>query len=225
MEYFYDKNRGEQIRLIDQRMEFSPFYASSGVQSALPLEVMVNALTAAVGTKANVSKSELMEIVSSLFQDTTDTDKAYLDVKIPKNLLTYQGAVFFIEELEQNLFPESQAKLLRHVVGAVKKANSKFDSNYSMVSITTHSPYVLSVLNVLMAASEAYQINPAATAKIVPEKYILPKGSIAAYYLTPDGRTTDVVDPEIYMLSGNDLDAVSQRVEEDLDLLNDIICG
>lgn len=225
MEYFYDKNRGEQIRLIDQRMEFSPFYASSGVQSALPLEVMVNALTAAVGTKANVSKSELMEIVSSLFQDTTDTDKAYLDVKIPKNLLTYQGAVFFIEELEQNLFPESQAKLLRHVVGAVKKANSKFDSNYSMVSITTHSPYVLSVLNVLMAASEAYQINPGATAKIVPEKYILPKGSIAAYYLTPEGRATDVVDPEIYMVSGNDLDGVSQRVEEDLDRLNDIICG
>ncbi len=224
MEFFYDNARGEQIRLTSQNKEFSPFYASSGVQSALPLEVMINALTSAVGTKANMSKSDLMDIVSSLLEDDSDINKVVTESKLSKNLMTYQGAVFFIEEIEQNLFPESQAGLLRHIVAAIKAANGKFDKNRSMVSMTTHSPYVLSALNVLMAASEAYAIDAEATVRIVPEEYILPKGSISAYYLTPEGTAVNVIDSEIYMVNGMNLDTVSQTVEEDLDRLTDIIC-
>lgn len=224
MEFFYDKTRGEQIKLTNQHKEFSPFYASSGIQSALPLEVMVNSLTGAVGSKANMSKSDLMDIVNSLLEIDSDINKVVAESKLSKNIMTYQGAVFFIEEIEQNLFPSSQAKLLRHIVAAIKLANDKYDGAHSMVSLTTHSPYILSALNVLMAASEAYEIDPEATIKIIPEQYILPKGSIAAYYITPDGTIENIIDPEIYMVSGFNLDSVSQCVEEDLDKLNDIIC-
>ncbi len=224
MDFFYDSAKGEQIRLTDKQKEFSPFYASSGVQSALPLEVMINAYTAAVGTKANMSKSDIMDIVSSLLEGDSDINKVVAESKLSKNLMTYQGAVFFIEEIEQNLFPESQANLLRHTVEAIKGANARYEGNRSMVSITTHSPYILSALNVLMAASEAYEIDPVATTKIVPEKYILSKGSISAYYLTPEGTTKDIIDSELYMISGMNLDSVSQTVEDDLDKLNDIIC-
>lgn len=224
MEFFYDKARGEQIRLTDKHKEFSPFYASSGVQSALPLEVMVNALTNAVGTKANMSKSDLMDIVSSIMADDTDINKVVAESRLGKSLMTYQGAVLFIEEIEQNLFPESQASLLRHVVAAIKAANERYDGNRSMVSMTTHSPYILSTLNVLMAASEAYEIDALAAKKIVPERYILPKDSISAYYLTPDGHAVNIIDSELYMVSGLNLDSVSQWVEEDLDKLTNIIC-
>ncbi|MBD5210907.1 MAG: ATP-binding protein [Bacteroidales bacterium] len=224
MEFFYDNAKGEQIRMTKQQKEFSPFYASSGVQSALPLEVMINALTNAVGTKANMSKSDLMDIVSSILEDDHDINKVVAESKLSKNLMTYQGAVFFIEEVEQNLFPESQANLLRHIVAAIKTANGKFDGNRSMVLMTTHSPYILSALNVLMAASEAYEIDADATTRIVPEKYILPKNSISAYYLTPEGNAINIIDSDLYMVSGLNLDTVSQTVEEDLDNLNDIIC-
>lgn len=224
MEFFYDKSKGEQIRLKDQGKEFSPFYASSGVQSALPLEVMINALTEAVGTKANMSKTELMEIVSSLLEDDSDINKVVMEGKLSKNLMTYLGAVFFIEEIEQNLFPEAQAKLLRHVVSAIKAANGKYPGEHSMSLLTTHSPYILTALNVLMAASEAYDIDPVATTKIVPEEYILPKDSIRAYYLTEEGTARSIIDPEIYMVSGLNLDTVSETVEDELDRLNDIIC-
>ena len=224
MEFFFDKSKGEQIRLTNQQKEFSPFYASSGVQSALPLEVMINALTSAVGSKANMSKSDLMDIVSSLLEDDSDINKVVAESKLSKNLMTYLGAIFFIEEIEQNLFPESQANLLRHIVSAIKAANAKYSSNYSRALITTHSPYILTALNVLMAASEAYEIDPIATIKIVPEKYILPKDSIRAYYLTPEGTAQNIIDPDIYMVSGMQLDTVSQMVEDDLDKLNDIIC-
>ena len=224
MEFFYDEAKGEQIRLTDGQKEFSPFYASSGVQSALPLEVMINALTGAVGTKANLSKSDLMDIVNSLFGDAPNIGSVVAESHVSKNLLTYMGAVFFIEEIEQNLFPEAQANLLRYVVSAIKTANDKYDGRHSMVSITTHSPYILTALNVLMSAAEAYEIDPVATAEIVPEKYILPKGSIAAYYLTPEGTAKDIIDSELYMVSGTNLDTVSYAVETDLDRLNDIIC-
>lgn len=224
MEFFYDKAKGEQIRLTNRQKEFSPFYASSGVQSALPLEVMINALTGAIGTKANMSKSDLMNIVSSLFDDDSDINKVVAESKLSKSLMTYQGAIFFIEEIEQNLFPESQANLLRHIVAAIKEANTKYSGNHSMVLMTTHSPYILSALNVLMSASEAYEIDPAATADIVPEKYILPKDSISAYYLTPEGTAVNIIDSDLYMVSGMNLDSVSKNVEDDLDRLNDIIC-
>lgn len=224
MEFYYDKSKGERIRLTDRQKEISPFYASSGVQSALPLEVMINALTSSIGTKANMSKSDIMDIVSSILEDDSDIDKVVAESRLSKNLMTYQGAIFFIEEIEQNLFPESQASLLKHIVSAIKSANAKYDGNHSMVSLTTHSPYILSTLNVLMAASEAYEIDQAATTEIVDEKYILPKGSISAYYITPEGNVLNIIDSDLYMISGMNLDSVSQEVEDALDRLNNIIC-
>jgi hypothetical protein len=224
LEYYYDKNIGEQLRTIDGRKNFSPFYASSGVQSALPLEVMVNALVKTVGTKANLSKTDLMDIVNAILKEDESFNKDSVESRIAKDLLIYKGAVFFIEEPEQNLFPESQANILYHMIGAIKKANDTSDYSRSMLSIASHSPYILSTLNVLMAASEAYAIDPASTVGIIPEEYILEKGSIAAYWISEDGYVSDAIDSDIYMVDGTFIDGVSQHVEDSLDRLNDIIC-
>lgn len=224
LEYYYDKNKGEQLRMTDTHKEFSPFFASSGVQSALPLEVMINALVRSVGTKANLSKTDLLDIVSSLLEEQNLFSKDSIESRIAKNLLTYNGAVFFIEEPEQNLFPESQAKLLYQMVAAIKIANDKANGNHSMISLTTHSPYILSALNVLMAASEAYSIDAEATIKIVPEQYILDENSISAYYISENGSITDAISSEIYMVDGTYLDGASTAVEDTLDSLNNIIC-
>lgn len=224
LEYYYDKAKGEQLRSSDGQKEFSPFYASSGVQSALPLEATVNSLVKAVGTKANLSKAEIMDIVSSIIQEESTFNADSEESKVAKDLLTYKGAVFFIEEPEQNLFPESQARLINHIVALMKSANNKAEGKHSMTSIATHSPYILSALNVLMAASEAYRINSDETVKVIPEKFILDPDSIAAYYISEDGYVTNAIDPDIYMVNGTYIDGVSQKVEEALDRLNDIIC-
>lgn len=224
LEYYYDKNKGEVLRTLDKQKEFSPFYASSGVQSALPLEVMINALTQMVGSKANLSKTDLIDIVSDLLKENTSFNKDSIESKVAKNLLTYKGAVFFIEEPEQNLFPESQAQLLYHMVAAIKQANEKSEDGHSMISIATHSPYILSALNVLMAASEAYNINKSDTIDIIPEKYILPKDSIGAYYISESGTVVNAIDSDIYMVDGTYIDGVSLTVEDKIDQLNNIIC-
>lgn len=110
------------------------------------------------------------------------------------------------------------------MVAAIKQANEKSEEGHSMISIATHSPYILSALNVLMAASEAYEINEAETIDVISEKYILPKGSIGAYYITENGTVENAIDSDIYMVNGTYIDGVSELVEDRIDKLNDIIC-
>lgn len=224
LEYYYDKKKGERLRMVDCKREFEPFFASSGVQSALPLEAMVASLVNAVGTKANFSMSELTQIVNAILEQNDGFSKDSAESKIARDLLVYKGISLFVEEPEQNLFPEAQAKLLYKMVAAVKNANEKAEISHSMLAVTTHSPYILSALNVLMAASVAFDKSPVDTHDIIPADYILPTGSISAFCVSEEGTVYDIVDHDIYMVDGTYLDAASQIVEDNMDSLNRIIC-
>lgn len=235
LEYYYDVNKGDKLHSKSgNNPDFSPFYASSGIQSSLPLEVVMRAVCEKVGTQANLSKTDLRDIVAALLQDTisgelhtaspTAMEMNQDKVNLAKSLLTYQGAAFFIEEPEQNLFPEAQANLLNSIVRQINKANAKGSESRSMATIATHSPYLLSSINVLMAASEAYEKDPKATERILHENDILPKGEITAYYFSEDGNVKSIIDNDIYMIDGYYLDTASMKVEDQIDRLNDIIC-
>lgn len=232
MEYYYDKEFGEQIIMQKNNKQvppFSPFYASSGVQSALPLEVLLRSLVNTIGQNAKLSQSDLTQIVARLLRDGATVEQVQRAIEAgheeSRNLLTYQGIQLFIEEPEQNLFPESQAAIINSIVRAVKEAESKSPRHRNMVAMTTHSPYVLSSLNVLMAASEAYSIDPEATQQIVDKDLILPLGEIKAYSIDDDGYVSSIVDDDLYMVDGTFLDSASDAVENKLSLLNDIICN
>lgn len=222
MDYYFDKTRGELVKLNHPHSgdlaPFSPFYASSGVQSALPMEVMVSAITDSVGSKVKVSQAYL-----ALLGLQMDQVSVYSAEEISKKLLTYQSAHLFVEEPEQNLFPESQMRVIKEFVSSIKKADLKSPDFASSLVMTTHSPYILSAINLLMAASEAFEIDADKTSEIIPKDYILPKGSIAAYYLTENGFVENIVDSEVYMVSGIELDGVSQEVENGISRLTDII--
>ena len=110
------------------------------------------------------------------------------------------------------------------IVKGVKEARKKAEKPRSMVVMTTHSPYVLSALNVIMAASEAYAIDPDATLAVVDKSLILPKGDIRAWRIDDDGCIESIIDDEIYMVSGIFLDHASDVVDDKLAQLNEIIC-
>ncbi len=75
-----------------------------------------------------------------------------------------------------------------------------------------------------MAASEAAETDSEATAKTVPPSAYCRKTASGAYLVTDDGYVRNIIDNGIYMINGNDLDALSGYVEEDrLDTLNEII--
>ena len=130
----------------------------------------------------------------------------------------------FVEELEQNLFPIAQFELVKMLVGLLKQTDKKDTGYKSTVFLTTHSPYVLTALNVMMLASAAYEISHDKVHDLGLEDYVLPKGAYSAYCIK-DGRFENIVDEEYGFIKGDFLDSVSEQVDNYTFELNSIIYG
>lgn len=57
---------------------------------------------------------------------------------------------------------------------------------------------------------------------IINKDYILPSNDISGYYIDEKGVFRNIMDGDIPMLSGNDLDGVSEWVDESIRKLNEI---
>lgn len=223
MKYYYDAKNGDVLTLADGHSKIKPYYASSGVQSALPIQVLATYLAGEVGTSAKISPVEYLKQL-----DLTDSK---IDIKVMTSVLkniqnrsSYKSFHMFIEELEQNLFPKAQFELVKMLVGLLKKMEQKSTGYTSMVFLTTHSPYVLTALNVMMLASAAYEMSPDKVNDLGLEDYVLPKGAYSAYCIK-DGRFENIVDEEFGFIKGDFLDSISELVDNYTFELNSIIYG
>lgn len=223
MKYHYEAKKGDMLTLADGHSKIKPYYASSGVQSALPIQVLATYLAGEVGTSAKISPVDYLKQL-----DLTDSK---IDIKVMTSVLkniqnrsSYKSFHMFIEELEQNLFPKAQFELVKMLVGLLKKMEQKSTGYTSMVFLTTHSPYVLTALNVMMLASAAYEISHDKVHDLGFEDYVLPKGAYSAYCIK-DGRFENIVDEEYGFIKGDFLDSVSEQVDNYTFELNSIIYG
>lgn len=223
MKYHYDAKNGDVLTLADGHSKIKPYYASSGVQSALPIQVLATYLAGEVGTSAKISPVDYLKQL-----DLTDSK---IDIKVMTSVLkniqnrsSYKSFHMFIEELEQNLFPKAQFELVKMLVGLLKKMEQKSTGYTSTVFLTTHSPYVLTALNVMMFASAAYEMSPDKVNDLGLEDYVLPKGAYSAYCIK-DGRFENIVDEEFGFIKGDFLDSVSELVDNYTFELNSIIYG
>ncbi len=223
MKYHYDAKNGDVLTLSDGHSKIKPYYASSGVQSALPIQVLATYLAGEVGTSAKISPVDYLKQL-----DLTDSK---IDIKVMTSVLkniqnrsSYKSFHMFIEELEQNLFPKAQFELVKMLVGLLKKMEQKSTGYTSTVFLTTHSPYVLTALNVMMLASAAYEMSPDKVNDLGLEDYVLPKGAYSAYCIK-DGRFENIVDEEFGFIKGDFLDSVSELVDNYTFELNSIIYG
>lgn len=203
--FSYVNQSGADILLREDGYETPAFYASSGMQSVMPLDVMTNYITNCVGKNAPLSMVEYNEI------SKTDHERAL-------RRLVYQSAQLFIEEPEQNLYPESQRLVIMSIVRSLNQALVN-GSEQSMAVITSHSPYVLSVVNVLLAAARV--AHEGLDQDVIDKACVLPASSISGYYIDEKGYFQNILDAEVPMLSGNDLDGVSDWVEESISKLNE----
>lgn len=96
-----------------------------------------------------------------------------------------------------------------------------------MMVLATHSPYILSVLNVLIAWAVAMEQNPdnEALKSVLHEDYFLPSSAYSAYYIQDNGIFTNVMykDDDITMISGNELDGVSDWIDARIAEINAIL--
>lgn len=225
--YFNDE--GLDYVMLPNGKPITSFYASSGVQSIMPIDVMTDYNMGVVGKVVKFSIADLM----NRLMESLDTDEAQQKEMHPiteedlapiRERMKYQSAQLFIEEPEQNLYPDAQRLLIQNTIRRLKVAQS-VGKHRSMVVLTTHSPYVLSTLNVLMA--DAAAINKRSDDKrmkeIVDETTLLPTDAISAYFINKDGVFEDIKDMEIPMLSGIDLDSVSDWVDDHIGRINEIL--
>jgi len=107
-----------------------------------------------------------------------------------------------IEEPEQNLFPKAQAETIKYIVEQISSANNLF--------LMTHSPYVLSTLNMLMMAYKAGKLGEEVKTEVnqlINEKQWIDPNDFSAYYLE-NGVARDIKG-RTGLISDNEIDDIS----------------
>jgi len=125
----------------------------------------------------------------------------------------YRGII--IEEPEQNLFPKAQSETIRYIIEQVSDKNNLF--------MMTHSPYVLSVLNILIFAHKVAQMNEDAKKKVeefVKKEYWINPDNFSAYYLK-NGIAKDIKSSR-GLISDNEIDDISEDIAGEFDELMEI---
>jgi hypothetical protein len=124
---------------------------------------------------------------------------------------------FIIEEPELNLFPVTQKHLIKYLA-------EKCTQNDNNLMVTTHSPYVLSSLNLLVFAYQTAQKRPELIEEIkaiVPQESWINPSDFAAYYVDK-GTVRSIINPKTGLISENELDEVSDMIGDEFDALKRI---
>lgn len=213
MEYYHD-GMNDYVKLQKSNTALLLEHTSSGIQSTVPVSVLVHYLCYITGEPSRRTPSMVK----------TDSDQGFGQENASNRLNYYNYPQFYIEEPEQHLYPTSQAKLLRDIISQFTFAMNK--TGYpGYVVMTSHSPYILTQLNVLLKARKAFLKDKEGTLKHIPQDCILPLKYYSAYYVTQEGRMENMMDSETGLIKGEYLDAISETAENELNQLNDIIYG
>lgn len=131
--------------------------ASSGYQSVLPLSLVTKFLSDLVLDNANKEeltakeKKQIEKEVNRVMDDNSLTEEVkFATLRNISSRFKYSRFVNIVEEMEQNLYPESQMTVLFDLLNYT----NKIDLN--RLVLTTHSPYVI---NYLTLATKAYLLN------------------------------------------------------------------
>lgn len=122
---------------------------------------------------------------------------------------------YVIEEPEQSLFPDNQLSVLRYIIS---KRNLQDNSSI----ITTHSPYLLSGINISLMAGQVAQCKEYSdeVSNILPSEYHLTPGSVAAYALgDTDNYCKDIINPQTGTIDQNYLDTTSTVISQEFSKL------
>lgn len=155
--------------------------------------------------KNDLSKLNEYDILQRLLQLSNNIDK--------KELLT-----LLIEEPESNLFPTNQKNLTCFLSSLRKMKNNP------EIIFSTHSPYILTVVNNLLYADELANKNSELKEKVnavIPEKYQLSIDDLSAY-VVKNGTVESIIDKETNLINGEYIDSVSDKIMDDFNQLSEI---
>lgn len=158
---------------------------------------------------------------STIVRYLADTDRLS-DFKAAYNVgdFPYKRISLHIEEPELSLFPENQKGLIDHMLFLM---NSSKNADINL-SFATHSPYILTAINLRMLAARAQEIDADATKSILGIVNPLPVKDVTAWEVR-DGVVKNLIDNDTLLIDGTWLDSVSDTFDDQISKLNEIIYG
>lgn len=233
MEYYYDKdekvNKDKIIHTNGKTYDISLSDASSGLQSITPLTLLLNYFSdqyfadydKTTYYKRDEEKKELEQKINEIFSTNNVGSVFHAILGNGNNVMSalesrnlYEKLTipfscdFIIEEPEQNLFPATQAQLINYLLDICneQKRNHSF-------TLTTHSPYILTQLNILLFAGLLQQKGKKEQVSeiIAPTMAITPE-ELNVYAVQEEGTVVSIIDVETNMISQNYLDSVSEEL-------------
>lgn len=226
--YYYDEaKRMSVVEVGHKAIPIQPMFTSSGIQSSLPMLLMIFGALRKAGTKKSVSPEEITNTIARIVMDASSGNTSEIHVKdaalqLVTNFITYRRSRIFIEEPEENLFPESQYELMLAIVKALKETNKRTGED-SYVMMTTHSPYILSTINLLLKSAVTLG-SVTEKSGMLGEEYLLPVNKFGAY-CADHGTMTDILDKESGFIDGEYLDTISQEINRKAAQINEVIYG
>ncbi|WP_352422977.1 AAA family ATPase [Proteiniphilum sp.] len=244
--YSFEKtNRHDTIRLKNQQtIDFTN--ASSGLQSIVPLLVILRYVTKGVYNEKKKESVSLETIHNKLIREiynemkrrfnergnsTGQLNENALSVAKGNQIYTFYDKkdVDYFNQLTSNfMFPQYSNIFLeepelnlypttqRELMNYLAKLTN--DKRRHNVFITTHSPYLLTSLNNLLYAAKVGMAQKDAVKKIVPLRYWIKFEDVGAWFVK-NGKLSSILDKDLQQIKAEKIDEVSRQLDRDYDKL------
>ena len=119
-----------------------------------------------------------------------------------------------IEEPEQNLYPKSQIDTIKYII----------ENSYDNLYLMTHSPYVLSIFNILLFAYKASSTNDTLKEKIstiIPKQQQINPKEFSAYIIE-NGISKNIKGKTTGMIQENAIDEIGDMIDDEFSELMEI---
>ena len=129
------------------------------------------------------------------------------------------STTLFVEEPEAHLYPTAQRDIVQLLAYVID-----FQPRRSQLIMTTHSPYVLTVINNLIIANKIISIHPERrdeVLSITKDALGLDGDRVQAYYFDTNGIKS-IIDSETVMINADIMDSVSGELLDEYRSLMDI---
>ena len=187
--------------------------ASSGIQSSVALHFIMQYFADHFDIVDALNSTIVKYLAES---DNLSKFKATTDIgRFPNKRISIH-----VEEPELSLFPTNQWGLMKYLVRLCQNAqNAQID-----MTLATHSPYILTALNVMTFAYRANAKDSVKTSALIEDIPLLNPEDVGAWSVA-DGNADSIIDSELEMIDGTALDTASDIYETLLGKLSDIIYG
>lgn len=183
--------------------------ASSGIQSSVALHFIMQYFAKHYDIVEAMNSTILKYLAET---DSLSKFRASTDIgKFPNKSISVH-----LEEPELSLFPSNQWGLMKYLVRCCLECREA-DLN---LTLATHSPYVITALNIMSRAFRANEISEGNEINL-PE---INPSEIRAWEVR-NGEIRDIVDEELQLIDGTWLDSVSDSYENLISRFNEIIYG